>query len=145
MFADEREAETDAAMKLYGCSWEQLPNLDTEDALYKPLKRWLDHDRDTRGTPDVIFAPAYEEFGQPQHNAVALAAHDAYGSLVIPYMTYSSGSRSREGHLNDPDDPGWIGLKLQALALYRSQLRVPNCRPWFYGLLDVREWLAHAP
>lgn len=142
VFAAEREAETAAAMELFGCEWRQLSFLDTDFSMHHALKRYLELHRDHEGDPDVVFAPAYEENGHEQHNIVALAATDAFGDLVVPYLTYAGGSRSREGQLNEPDDPDWIGTKLQALSLYRSQLRVPNCRPWFYGLLDVREWLA---
>lgn len=139
VYAEEREAETDAVMKIFGCEWQQLAIADTDLELYQPLRRWLENfDSD----PELIFAPAYEEFGNAQHNAVARVAQDVYGSKVVYYRTYARGDRVREGKLNEPDDYDWIGLKLLALSMYRSQLRVPNCQPWFYNLLDAREWIA---
>lgn len=143
VYAEEREAETAAVMDLFGLEWHQLSFLDTDDGIHHALKHYLElHQEFGDEAPDVVIAPAYEDGGQPQHNLVALAATDVYGDSVIQYLTYTRDGRSRGGTLHEPEDPDWIGLKLQALSLYRSQLRVPNCRPWFYNALDMREWLA---
>ena len=142
VYASEREAETRAAMELYGCEWQQLSFYDTEDDLRKHLRRQLEWHCDTQGNYEMVFAPAYEEFGHEQHNAVALAARDVFGKEVIHYLTYAKGGRSLSDFQIEPDHPEYIGLKLEALSYYKSQLRVPNCRPWFYGLLDMKEYFA---
>lgn len=144
--AVEREVETSQALQILGIDeWTQLQFLDTDaaDDLRAGLTEWLAQGvaRALLGI-DTVIAPAYEDGGQAQHNAVAQAATDVFGSRVIRYLTYTRDGRSKDGTLVDPDEPEWIALKLQALACYRSQLRVPNCRPWFYDQLDIREWLA---
>lgn len=140
--AAERESETGAAMEILGCQWEQLTFFDTEENLFEPLRDWLRLDIDWSGKPATVIAPSYEDGGQPQHNAVAQAATEVFGDNIIRYLTYTRyGGRSMNGTLVEPDEPEWIALKLQALACYRSQLRVPNCRPWFYDQLDLREFL----
>jgi LmbE family N-acetylglucosaminyl deacetylase len=143
VFAAEREAETEAAMKILGCEWVQLSFLDTAGAeIRDPLAHWLELDIEMSGMPDVVIAPSCERDGQEQHNAVAVAAIRAFGANIIRYLTYTrSGGRSRDGTLVEPDQPEWISLKLQALACYRSQMRVPNCRSWFEQP-DLREWIA---
>ena len=143
VYAGEREEETRAAMKLYECEWQQFAYYDTEDDLRRSLQRSLEYHCDTTGhNYEMVFAPAYEDLGHEQHNSVALAARDVFGEKVVNYLTYAKGGRSRSDFQIEPDDPSYIGLKLEALSYYKSQLRVPNCRPWFYGLLDMREWYA---
>ena len=111
--------------------------------LRSPLAGGLELDVNVNGVPDIVIAPSYEEGGHEQHNAVAQAATSVFGGDVIHYLTYTrEGGRSRDGYLVKPDDPEWIALKLRALACYRSQLRIENCRPWFTDLLDLNEWLA---
>jgi LmbE family N-acetylglucosaminyl deacetylase len=139
--AAERETETDAAMEILGCEWEQLTFLDTDDEIAEPLARWLKLDVEWSGAPDVVIAPAWEEEGHPQHNAVAWAAGKVFGDDVIRYLTYTRhGGRSKNGTEIEMEDPEWITLKQQALACYRSQLRVANCRAWFEQP-DLREWI----
>ena len=143
VFAEERTAETAAAMEILGCDWRQLTFLDTDGAsICDPLRDWLELDREFSGEPQIVFAPAFEENGHAQHNAIAEAARVIFGDKIVSYLTYTSNGRSRDGQLNEPDDFDWISLKLRALSCYRSQLRVENCRPWFNELLDIREWLA---
>lgn len=148
VYATERIDETTEALKILGVDeWTLLEFLDTDvDAeLYAGLTKWLAEGvkSDELGLPGVVLAPSYEQGGHPQHNAVALAAIDVFGANVVHYLTYTrSGGRSTGGTEVELDDPEWISLKLQALACYRSQMRVPNCRPWFYEMLDVREWTA---
>lgn len=140
--AEERASESLAVADLLGCACTQLDFLDTDrGAIRKPLIGWLELHRAHSEEYDVVFAPAVEEGGNEQHSAVGEAADEVYGEIVVHYLTYTSDGRSRSDTESEPRDPDWIGIKLEALSRYRSQLRVPNCRPWFFDLLDLREWL----
>lgn len=92
---------------------------------------------------DHCFAPAVEEGGHEHHNEVGRLALAVFGEhRVTRYLTYTRhGGRSREGTLVEPE-PEWVALKLAALACYRSQIDDPATRPWFYDLVDLREWVA---
>lgn len=129
---------------MLGCEYTQLDVVlpDTDGMKIRdPLIRWLNDEIASVGSPDVVIAPSFEDGGHEQHNAVAEAATAVFGGNVIHYLTNTRhGGRSTDGTEVELDDPEWISLKLQALACYRSQMRVPNCRPWFYDLLDLREW-----
>jgi LmbE family N-acetylglucosaminyl deacetylase len=140
--AVEREDETNLVAQLFGCGWDQLLFPDDGDGDIHALTRWLEGYSEFVEDPEIVFAPTYEEGGHEQHNIVSLAGRDVFGDRVHFYYTYTRNGRSREGMLVEPDDFDWIRLKMQALACYRSQFRVKDCRPWFYDLLDLREWIA---
>jgi len=142
--AEERTAETMAAMEILGCPTEQwnFSDLDPSTASLYAIRNGL---VGLAEFYDHCFAPAIELEGHAQHNIIGQLARETFGDRVTHYMTYTRhGGRSCDGELNEPDDFSWIGLKMQALACYRSQLRVNNCRPWFYDQLDLREWIANA-
>lgn len=88
-----------------------------------------------------VLAPAEEDGGHEQHNAVARVAAEVFGDRVVSYLTYRRGyARSRSENEVLPE-LGWRARKLAAMACYASQIDLGNTRPWFSGDWD-REWLA---
>ena len=130
------------AMEALGCDFTQL--VFAEGALaHHALCHWLKLNGEFgTGEPDVVYAPSYHGDGHEEHNIVALAARDVYGSRVRSYLTYAPrGRRQREGTEVIPE-PWMIARKFAALACYESQIAQSSTRPWFYDLLDMKEWVA---
>ncbi len=69
----------------------------------------------------LLFAPAVEEGGHPQHNEIGRLAEDLGAKRLVQYMTYTSNGKSR-GRLKVPFEPTWPLLKLEALAQYKTQI-----------------------
>jgi hypothetical protein len=91
----------------------------------------------------AVFAPAIEPEGHDHHNAVGLLAQDVFGDRVTHYLTYGPrGKRSSYGVPVPPPTAHEIALKLRALSMYESQIGSFAARPWFFELLDLREWWA---
>lgn len=90
-----------------------------------------------------MFAPAVEENGHVEHNTVGVAASLLWPqSKVRYYLTYTrTHGRSTLGD-EVFYETEWISRKLRALAEYGSQIAHPARRPWFYDLVDLREWYA---
>lgn len=82
-----------------------------------------------------VFAPAYAEGGNPDHNHVAELAPAAANR----YLTYTDAGKQTEGLEVNPE-PEWIGLKHRALACFASQFRLPGRAEHF--LRDIREYAA---
>jgi LmbE family N-acetylglucosaminyl deacetylase len=136
--AETREAEDWAAFSGLGLSdWVQWPYLDTDPdwGAVENAMRLLDE----RVNPERVFAPAVEPGGHEQHNQVGQLALDVYGAeRVTGYLTYASGGVRSTG-IEVPFEPSWIGLKLAALACYRSQLGTPS---WVHFVESLREYIA---
>lgn len=127
----EREAETNAAMRILGCEVEhwRIP-VDGQPLTVTDIRE--------RVEVDAVYAPLAENDGQPQHNligelAIGLDAH------VIPYLTYTAAGKSTDG-IPVPYEPGWVALKLAALACYPSQSGHPSHAPHF--IRDQTEYTA---
>jgi len=73
--------------------------------------------------PDVVYAPAVEENGHPQHNMVGQLARDVFPH-VVHYMTYTRAGKSTGRPV--PFEPEWPALKLKALACYESQIALKD-------------------
>lgn len=115
-----RENETDAAMALLGCSWEQWPfsHVDYEDPAL--ARRMLDLH------PRGIFAPAVEPGGQEHHNHVGQIASQLWPKNVVKYLTYTRhGGKSTNGSEVYPEYEWWWKRKQQALECYVSQRTRP--------------------
>lgn len=89
-----------------------------------------------------IYAPAQETSGHGQHSQTARAAQLLAGQVVpestlapIPityYTTYTrTGGKTRTANPVPIEQPEWIERKLRALACYKSQIRLENCREHF--------------
>lgn len=98
---------------------------------------------DDRLMPDQVFAPAVEDGGHDQHNAVGDRALRVFGARVQPYLTYKRGHlRSRAEEV--PFEPDWPARKLRALSYFRSQIILPQTRPWFMDD-TLREYVPKEP
>lgn len=140
-----RSYETAKAISLFRCSYHEWPMSEDKpdwETAREWLSGWASGTLFATKITDV-FAPAVEVEGHEQHNAVGLLAQDVFGDLVTPYLTYAPrGERSRHGVEVPPPTAHEIVLKLRALSCYESQITNPLTRPWFFELLDLREWWA---
>ena len=134
--SSEREAETDAAMKILGCEWEQWPFLDSV-LDWTMMAEWFTPLSLRHGE---IFAPAVEDGGHEQHNHIGEIADIVFGvDRVTHYMTYTNG-RGRSTGVPVPYEREWVALKLRALACYESQIRLESTGHHFVQGLE--EWYA---
>lgn len=136
-----RELETEFAMKTLGCSWSQLSVSDADpdwDLVWQLLVDYVDEERGA-GRPERVFAPAREEGGHEQHDAIADIADEIFGD-VTHYLTYTADGKSTSEHEVEYE-PEWVAKKLHAMACYKSQAAHPATRKHF---LDhgIREYLA---
>ena len=101
--------------------------------------------------PDTIIAPAIEDGGHEDHNALGAIVQERIlrrsswttVTNLVSYLTYRRGhGRSTDGDEVEATDDERT-LKLQAMGLYLSQAEHPATAPWFdpnqYG--DLREWV----
>jgi LmbE family N-acetylglucosaminyl deacetylase len=134
----EREAETDCAMAVLGCTWEQWPFTDDRD------DQWAEVEEMMRGIDaDTVWAPVPEDGGHEHHDAVGKLARRVFPEGVVRgYLTYRRGfGRSRWGTVVVPT-PAEEEAKARALACYRSQLAPGlGCAPWFEDA-DQSEYVA---
>lgn len=138
----QRSFETNAAISELGCSHQEWP-MPASAFDYDQAKRWLEVWASTAHVaeiPDKVYAPAISPEGHEQHNEVGHLAIQVFGDSVIPYMTYAPRGQRQTGVEVIPT-PTEIQRKLRALACYGSQIGNHLTRPWFYELLDMREWL----
>lgn len=141
-----RSLETSRAISLFKCSFHEWP-MSADKPDWEKAKEWLAAwaSKSLFATRiESVYAPAIEVEGHEQHNAVGLLAQDVFGSdVVTPYLTYAPrGQRSQYGVEVMPPSAHEIALKLRALSCYESQMTNPLTRPWFFELLDLREWWA---
>jgi LmbE family N-acetylglucosaminyl deacetylase len=88
-----------------------------------------------------LFAPAPYEEGHAEHNSVGYAAL-ASGVPTVLYDTYGRTRGRVHGSTLVEPEWQWVQAKLAALSCFGSQIEHPARRPWFYDLLDMREWYA---
>lgn len=142
VYDEGREAELAGAADALSCSYSQgnvrkRASADEVEAMLIGL-------RDPTGQDDwdIVIAPDEEEFGHEEHNAVAKAAWQTFGDLeIIRYRTYSPRGTRSHGTPSLPGRPEHIARKLAALSCYHTQIEDVTTRPWFYDLLDMREWI----
>jgi len=140
VYDEGRENELAQATQWLGCTYTQLgvekgaTIPEVRGALDAFATGWWDGDR--------VIAPAIEDYGHDEHNIVAHLAEPVFGSVYIRYRTYAPRGTRSHGNPSEPFYPDYIARKLAALACYRSQIEEPSTRPWFYELLDMREWTA---
>lgn len=117
------KSEIAAATNFLGCSWQDG---------WEPQ----------RDFSETIFAPGWHEVGHEEHNEVAEKAKEVYGDAVQFYCTYAPRAHRWVGRIPIVPTAEMIQAKLRALSCFRSQIEYEATRPWFYDLLDMREWLA---
>jgi LmbE family N-acetylglucosaminyl deacetylase len=124
-----REAETQRAMNILGCDWEQLPVSESRPSV-DDLEAWLRRLR-KQHQPERVWAPAVEFNGHDHHNMVGQLAWDVFGVHVRPYMTYQRGSGRSKGKTVVIPSNGERSLKRDALQCYESQIQLENTQYWF--------------
>ena len=138
-----REEETDRAMNVAGCDWEQWPILDSDPERAARLSGWMSIEA-SDPCPRLVIAPLAEENGHEDHNIVANAVTVAFQhqAHIIRYATYQRGCGRTVTDLEMPCFGEWWSLKDRAMACYESQISEPSTAPWFTDLQAHREWLA---
>jgi LmbE family N-acetylglucosaminyl deacetylase len=136
--AEEREAETAAAMDLLGLDWTQWPIGDRRpdgQALHQQFAKLYE------SKPELVIAPAFEEDGHSQHNMIATLAESYFRDSVpiAAYLSYTSGDKRSTVGIEVQYEPEWVELKLRALACYRSQILHPATGHHFLG--GLREYV----
>lgn len=86
--------------------------------------------------PEMVYAPAFEVNGNPQHNLVAEVAGRVF-QRVTYYMTYTAEGKSKSPKRVSYEHD-WPLKKLQALLCYESQIRLGNTQEHF--LRDQMEY-----
>jgi LmbE family N-acetylglucosaminyl deacetylase len=137
VFDEGREEELSLATAWMGCTWQQLTVVKGEDAARVEEALWpLRRER-----WKLVIVPRIHPDGHEEHNMVAEVAARVFKARQVEYGLYGPrGVRDTDGELVRPDAPVYIGRKLAAMSCYRSQIADPATRPWFYDLLDMREW-----
>lgn len=139
---EERSRETTNAITILGCSHHEWP-MSAADMDWHQAREWMENWNSPErvdSPPKRVFAPAVHPEGHEQHNRIGALALAVYGDKVIPYCTYAPRGQRQEGRLPVVATPEMIARKLRAIACYRTQIENPSTRPWFYDLLDLREW-----
>jgi len=143
VYDEGREVELNHATTWLGCSYHQMPIPKGSDEEY--VEAFLIGLRDPAGQDDWdrIIAPDVEDYGHEEHNLVGRLALTVFQDIeIIRYRTYSPRGTRSHGTPVKPDRPEWIARKLAALSCYRTQIEDPSTQPWFYDLLDMREWVS---
>ena len=83
--------------------------------------------------PPAVYYPKWEEYGHGQHNQLSQIVNTQCRDFRLrryEYTTYTTKGKSIGTQPIVPE-PDWIRRKLRALACYRSQIEVANCREHF--------------
>jgi len=150
--ADDRRFETRRALLELGCDIAMFAGIPDHHAtasdaeavsdallLIKPWRPFGDEEI------EHVYAPAIEENGHEQHNAVGRAADILWPGQVTHYLTYTYRTETHRGGKSerrlpngDPDRPvaftgEMVRRKLRALACYESQIDLERlgCRDHF--------------
>lgn len=145
VYDEGRERELASATQWLGCTYQQLPI--RKGAPAEVVERYLSGLRDQRKGDqwERFILPGYHPEGHEEHNLVSRVGQRVFTEgEVILYATYGPrGERTRpSGCEVFPENPEHVARKLAALSCYRSQIADPATGPWFYSLLDMREWQA---
>lgn len=137
--ADQRRAETLAAMQIFGLS-HHVRFLEFRDddptVTAAAIRRRIES-----MNASEIYAPAIEPGGHHQHNLVGQACEGL--PVAHRYLTYTPAGKSISAQEVPICDGSWIGLKLRALACYESQHALdPRLGCWPHFLRDQREYYA---
>jgi LmbE family N-acetylglucosaminyl deacetylase len=138
VYDEGREAELAQATQWLGCRYMQLGGQkgEHEDGIVSRL-----HGLTEGYEWEHVIHPAEEVAGHEEHNIVARAAEAVFqGTRRTTYLTYAPRAQRSRGTEEFPAEPVHVARKLAALSCYRSQIDDPATAPWFYSLLDMREW-----
>lgn len=137
-----RSLETTSAITILGCSHHEWP-MPASDPDWDAAKIWMESWNSYQlvaSTPDRVYAPAVHPEGHAQHNKVGELALEVFQEKVIPYTLYAPRAVRHVGGQEIVPTTDEIARKLRALACYQTQIENPATRPWFFELLDLREW-----
>jgi hypothetical protein len=126
-----REAETDCAMKILGCEWEQWDIRDDDPD-------WGEVQERLRAlNVEHVWAPAYEEWvgGHLHHDRLSELATRIFPGQISYYTTYYRPHHRSTGAEIKPE-PIWVLRKLQAMACYESQITGDYPVHWLDGLRE---------
>jgi LmbE family N-acetylglucosaminyl deacetylase len=143
-----REAETLCATSIAGVSYVQWTAFSDTGPDWVQIAPYVGQ-HIVNANPDLVIAPAWEEDGHEDHNALAEIVQQAVlqqdpQPRLINYLTYRRGyGRSKDG-MPIAASMEERQLKAQALACYESQRRHPLTAAWFPGgaYADLGEWMA---
>lgn len=108
---EERNKESEAAMKILGAPVVFIKNLDQLNSL----------------DPEIVYAPALEG-GHPLHDKMHRLAKAKWGNRCAFYSTYRSGNDLLpKGRVKIPHTEEMRLKKLQALECYKSQIIATPC------------------
>jgi len=133
--AEERRAETDAAMKILGApvTYLGIPDAElTEEQFRQTLKSYF-----LPETP--VYLPALQG-GNTQHDLVSRVGSE-YFSDVTYYATYAKGEHFTPMGRNVLPTLNEERLKEAALTCYQSQLNLSSTRPHFEAVRGQCEYL----
>jgi LmbE family N-acetylglucosaminyl deacetylase len=98
--------------------------------------------RDDLLEPECVWVPLPEEGGHEDHEVVAAVALEVFGRARLSYYaTYRRGRGRTRTDTEVIPEPDWPARKFAAMACYRSQITLENCRPWFAADDCLREWV----
>lgn len=134
--AEQREAETEQAMKILGCKWGYADYVWDVDPDWYHLEEML-WSAKRSGEFDRVYAPANEgQNGNDQHRIVGEIADVIWPDMVTHYLTYTwPEGKSRDGKTVEHtfyDEH----VKMEALACYQSQIHLPSTAPHFQTDLE---------
>lgn len=138
-----RTLETTRAIEILGCSHHEWPTPANKPD-WEKARQWLsawDSSALVASVADRVYAPAIHPEGHEDHNRVGELAREIFGDRVRFYTTYAPRGQRQYGSVEIVPTADEIQRKLLALACYRTQIEHPSTRPWFFELLDLREWL----
>jgi LmbE family N-acetylglucosaminyl deacetylase len=128
-----RENETLCATRVAGVSYVQWIAFYDDDPPWELVAEFVGSYIDI-SRPELVIAPAWEEDGHEDHNALAEIVTDLSRSRQfeeVRYLTYRRGhGRSTEGEEVVPS-PAERAQKAAALRCYASQRNHPPTRYWF--------------
>lgn len=126
----ERREETRAALKELGVVKPPIfAGFSDATPDWKSVQQWI-LDLAVSLTPHTVYRPLAEIGGHEQHNLVSQCAGVINSPRTIDYTTYTKHGKST-GARPVPCTGDMIRRKLRALACYRSQIEVANCREHF--------------
>jgi len=131
----ERRAETERALWELGVKKDPIFLGYSDNAVsLLAIDNHMGHLSTTLKPGDTVYFPWQEPGGHEQHNLIGSICESNFGRwegvLMKHYLTYTRHGKSTGGKEVIPE-PDWIILKLRALACYKSQITVANCREHF--------------
>jgi LmbE family N-acetylglucosaminyl deacetylase len=125
--ADTRRLESVTALEeLCGLDAPEIRFLGFSDANHPPSIAQFQEALEGINVGDVsmVYAPAIEEGGHPQHNWLGAAAEALFSDRVTHYMTYTHRGKSTGTPV--PFESQYVVAKLRALACFESQIALKD-------------------